>query len=355
MGIVREEFGKTKNNEAVTKFTLENKNGVKVSILDLGAVITNILVPDRDGVFEDICLGYDNVPAYEQNRPAFGAVLGRVANRIAGAVFELNGKKYTLDQNDATNCLHGGLFKYEHCMYETECSEEEDAQSVSFTRLSRDMEQGFPGNVTITVTYTLNDANELMLEYYAVSDEDTVINLTNHCYFNIGKGGHRCKDVYGQDLQIFADYYTPVNDILVPTGEIRPVAGTALDFREPHKIGSRMGEAAKDDSTVEGYDNNFGLNAKEEGEVVKAVVYSDETTGRVMEVFTDFPAMQVYASVVLDDAGGKEGMHYGKGSGICFETQNYPNAVNTPEFPSAVLKAGEEYSRVAIFRFDVME
>lgn len=353
MAIKKEEFGMTKNQEMVTKYTLENQNGMKVTLIDLGAVITNIFVPDRNGVFEDIVLGYDNVAAYEVNGPAFGAVIGRVANRISNASFELNGKKYTLDQNDATNCLHGGYFRYEHCMYQTECTEDETSSSVSFTRLSKDMEQGFPGNLTVTVTYTLNDANELMLEYYAVSDADTVINLTNHCYFNLGKGGHTCKDVYGQDLQLFAEKYTPVSNILVPTGEIRSVEGTALDFRTPHKIGERIGKAVSDESTVPGYDHNIVLNEKEEGEVAKAVIYSDEATGRVMEVYTDCPAMQIYASLGLDAVNGKDGMHYGEGSGICFESHNYPNAVNTPEFPSAVLKAGDEYSRVTVFRFDV--
>lgn len=353
MSIIKEEFGVTGENAVVTKYTLENQNGMKVSLIDLGAVITNIFVPDKDGVFEDIALGYDNVAAYEVNGPAFGAVIGRVANRISNASFTLNGKTYHLDKNDATNCLHGGYFRYEHCMYQTECSEDESSSSVSFTRLSKDMEQGFPGNLTVTVTYTLNDANELMLEYYAVSDEDTVINLTNHCYFNIGRGGHKCKDVYQQDLQILADEYTPANEILVPTGEIRSVEGTALDFREPHKIGSRVGEPAPDESIVAGYDHNFVLREKEEGEVAKAVRYHDETTGRVMEVFTDAKAMQLYASLGLDEPNGKEGMHYGEGSGVCFETHNYPNAVNTKAFPSAVLKAGEEYNKVVIFRFDV--
>lgn len=355
MKLVKEKFGLTKNNNMVTKYTLENQNGMKVSLIDLGADITNIFVPDKEGVFEDIVLGYDDVAGYEVNGPAMGAVIGRVANRISNASFELNGKKYTLDQNDNTNCLHGGYFRYEHCMYEAECFQNEDSAGVSFTRLSKDMEQGFPGNLTVTVTYTLNEANELMLEYYAVCDEDTVINLTNHCYFNIGKGGHKCKDVYDQKLQIFAEEYTPVSDILVPTGELRKVEGTALDFREVHKIGERVGEPTADESMVSGYDHNFVLAEKEEGEVEKAVVYTDETTGRVMEVYTDAVAMQLYASKGLVEPNGKEGMRYGEGSGVCFETHNYPNAVNTPAFPSPVLKAGEEYSRTAIFRFDVMK
>lgn len=354
MGISREEFGVTKEQEKVTKYTLTNQNGMKVSLIDFGAVITNLWVPDREGVLEDIALGFDSIEGYEVNKPAFGAVIGRVANRISNGSFTLNGKQYQLDQNDETNCLHGGNFRFEKCMYQTECAETEGADSISFTRLSKDMEQGFPGNVTVTVTYTLNDANELMIDYYAVSDEDTVISLTNHCYYNIGKGGHKCKDVLNHTLQVFADAYTPVDEILVPTGEIRSVENTAMDFRNPHRIGERIGEAVPDESIVAGYDHNYVL-AKEEGEVVKAAVYSDQESGRVMEVFTDFPGVQVYNAAELDIPNGKENTYYRGYAGICFETQNYPDAVNRPEFPDATLRAGEEYERVAVFRFDVMQ
>lgn len=353
MGILREDFGVTKGKEKVTKYTLVNQNGMKVSMIDFGAVITNLWVPDKDGVLEDVALGFDTVEDYEVNKPAFGAIVGRVANRISNASFSLNGKKYSLDQNDETNCLHGGFSRFEHFMYQAECQEEEGAASVSFTRLSKDMEQGFPGNLTVTITYTLNDANDLMIDYYAVSDEDTVINLTNHCYFNIGKGGHQCRNVLDQTLQVFADAYTPVNEILVPTGEIRPVENTALDFRSPCRIGERIGEAKPDESVVAGYDHNYVLG-QEEGEIVKAAIYSDKDSGRVMEIFTDFPGVQVYTAAELTAENGKENTSYGNFGGICFETQNYPDAVNRPEFPDATLRAGEEYQRTAVFHFDVM-
>lgn len=354
MSIVKEEFGKNSDQQIVTKYTLKNGNGMEVSLLDLGAVITNIMVPDKNGVVEDVALGFDTVADYETNKPGFGAVIGRVANRISNASFTLNGKKYTLDANDETNCLHGGKFRYEHCMYEAEWEEGEEESSITFTRVSKDMEQGFPGNLTYTITYTLSEANELMIEYYAVCDADTVINLTNHCYFNIGPGGHKCKDVLDQDLQLFSDKYTPVDEILIPTGEIRSVENTALDFRTPHRIGDRIGEATPDETTVPVYDHNFVLE-HEKDEVVKAVEYSDKRSGRIMEVYTDFPGMQVYNAAKVDVPNGKDHTHYGAFCGICFETQNYPDAVNISTFPTAVLRAGEEYERVAIFRFSTME
>lgn len=354
VSIKQEKFGVTKDKQVVTKYTLRNQNGMEVSLLNLGAVIYEIIAPDKEGNFENIVLGFDNVADYEVNIPAFGAVLGRYANRISNAAFTLNGKEYKLEQNDETNCLHGGTLRFEHCMYQAECTQGETENSVSFTRISPNMEQGFPGNLTVTITYTLNDANELMLEYYAVSDEDTIINMTNHCYFNIGQGGHRCKDVLEQELQIFADAYTPVNDILVPTGEIRSVEGTALDFREVHTIGERIGVPKEDDSIVEGYDHNFVLNHAKE-EIAKAAVCYDKFSGRIMEVYTDCPGLQVYTSVQLDEPNGREGIHYGVSRGICFETQNFPNAVNIDSFPSAVLRAGDEYETVTIFRFDTMK
>lgn len=354
MGIIREAYGVTKNEDRVTKYTMTNQNGMRVSIIDFGAVITNIWMPDKNGVLEDIALGFGSIEGYEVNKPAFGAIVGRVANRISNASFTLNGKTYQLEQNDETNCLHGGTKRFEKRMYKAECSMEEGADSVSFTRLSKDMEQGFPGNLTVTVTYTLNDANELIIDYYAVSDADTVVSLTNHCYYNIGKGGHKCKTVLGQELQVFSDAYTPVNEVLVPTGEIRSVENTAMDFREPHRIGERIGEPLPDDSIVAGYDHNYIL-IKEDGEIVKAAVYSDRETGRVIEVFTDFPGVQVYTARELSVESGKEDIPYSGFAGICFETQNYPDAVNHPEFPSAVLRAGEEYKRTAVFHFAISD
>ena len=354
MSVSKEKFGVTGKKQTVTKYILQNKNGMTVSVLDLGAVIHEIAVPDRNGIFENVVLGFDKASDYEINVPAFGAVLGRYANRISNASFTLNGREYKLEQNDKTNCLHGGTNRYEHFMYEAECPEDTEESSVTFRRLSKDMEQGFPGNLMVTVTYTLSEDNELLLEYYAVSDKDTIINMTNHCYFNIGPGGHRCKNVLEQDLQIFADAYTPINDLRLPTGEIRPVEGTAFDFRDVHRIGERIGEPKEDDSVVEGYDHNYVLRHRDGG-VEKAAVYSDSRSGRVLEVYTDCPGLQLYSSVLLDEPNGREGLHYGVSAGICFETQNFPNAVNIDHFPNAILRAGEEYRRTTVFRFDILE
>lgn len=353
MSIEKEKFGVTKKGEEVTKYILKNKNGMEVALLDLGAVVTNIIVPDKNGVMEDVVLGYDTVADYEVNEPSFGAIVGRVANRISGASFTLNGVTYPLDKNDETNCLHGGVLRYNHLMYDTECAYGEDGDSITFSRLSPHMEQGFPGNLTVSVTYTLNDANELMIAYYAVCDEDTIINLTNHSYFNIGVKGHQCKNVLNQQLQVFSDTYTPTDVLGIPTGEFRPVKNTAMDFTEIRTIGERIGEPKEDESIVKGYDHNYVLE-NQLGEVKKAAVYSDRVSGRRVEVYTDFPGLQVYTADGLEDANGKNGTVYGNYSGICFETQNYPDAVHIAQFPTAVLKAGEEYERTAVFRFDTM-
>ena len=353
MGILRESFGVNREGGEVTKYTLENHNGVKVALLDLGAVIAEIWVPDKNGVMEDVVLGYDNVSDYEKNVPAFGAVIGRVANRISDGRFTLNGREYVLEQNEYTNCLHGGTNRFEHHMYQAECTEGETEVSVAFSRMSPDGEQGFPGNATIVITYTLNDADELMIEYYAVCDEDTIVSMTNHNYVNLGAGGHRCGSVLNQELQIFADAYTPIGEYLLPTGEIRPVEGTALDFREMHRIGKYIGAQEPGDRMVEGYDFNFVL--RDGDDIRRAAVYQDRNTGRKMEVFTDFPGLQFYSSTQLDDSHGKEGMHYGLFGGVCLETQNFPNAVNRPEFPGIVLRGGDAYEKTAVFRFGLIE
>ncbi|MCD7824678.1 MAG: galactose mutarotase [Clostridiaceae bacterium] len=354
MSIRTEIFGKTKTGETVTKYTLQNQNGMEASFLDLGAIVVNLFAPDKNGVLEDVVLGYDTVEQYEVNKPAFGAVVGRCANRIANASFVLNNEQYKLDQNDETNCLHGGFNRYEHQMYQAEYQEGIGEDSITFSRISPDMEQGFPGELTYAVTYTLNDANELMVQYYAVSDQDTVVSLTNHTYFNIGVGGHKHKDVLDFELQVFSDTYTPLNAIHIPTGELRKVDGTALDFRKPHIIGERTGRETPDDSVVLGYDHNYVLGHGD-GEIVKAAVCRDLSSGRTLEVYTDFPGVQVYTAVELANQEGKDHTSYGSSAGICFETQNFANAVNTPHFPSPILAAGEEYDQISIFRFGVIE
>ena len=355
MSISKSKFGITKDGNEVTKFTLKNINGIEVSFIDLGGVITNIMMPDKDGVVDDIVLGYDNVSDYEINMPSFGAPLGRYANRISNAAFTLNGKEYKLDMNDNTNCLHGGDTRYNRMMYEVEIGTVENGDSITFTRLSPDGEQGMPGNLTVAITYTLNDQNELMVDYYAVGDADTIVNMTNHSYFNLGKGGHKCKNVLDQKVTIYADNYTPVSDILVPTGEIKSVENTALDFREGKCIREGLGDYDKDVKTVTEYDHNFVLNGDDVCGVAKAAKFECSETGRIMEVYTDQPGLQLYTAGTLTTNNSKDGMNYENFCGACFESQNFPNAINTEGFPNAVLKAGEEYNTTTVFRFDIIK
>lgn len=355
MSIQTEEFGYTKSGEKVTRYILTNHNGMQVAFLDLGAVIQSIMVEDRTGTIEDVVLGYDTVAGYEVNVPSFGAPVGRCANRISNGKFELNGKVYTLDQNDGTNCLHGGYLRYNHCMYEVECVTEETSDRISFSRLSPDGEQGFPGNLSLTITYTWNDDNELMIEYQAICDEDTILNLTNHSYFNIGPKGHAGENVLKQEVQIEAEQYNPIGDKMLPTGEFLPVAGTMMDFTTFHSIGDHIGKDDPEAGTLSGYDHNYVLAEHEAGDVIKAATIRDPRNGRVLEVFTDMPGVQFYIAKELVEENGKDGvayMHYG---GACFESQNYPNGINQENFPSPILQAGVEYEATTVYRFSIEE
>lgn len=354
MSISKIKFGVTANGDEVTKYTLKNNNGIEVSFIDLGSVITNLMMPDKDGNIDDIVLGYDTVAEYEVNMPSFGAPLGRYANRVSNAIFTLNGKEYKLDKNESTNCLHGGNTRYNRMMYNAETDVVENGDSITFSRLSPDGEQGFPGNLTVAITYTLNDDNELMIDYYAVGDEDTIVNMTNHSYFNLGKGGHKCKDILDQEITIYADNYTPVNDILVPTGEIKSVEGTALDFRNGKPVREGLGAYDKDEKTVTEYDHNFVLNGDDVCDVAKAAQFVCKETGRMMEVYTDQPGLQLYTAGGLTTENSKDGINYANFCGACFESQNFPNAINTKGFPNAVLKAGDEYTTTTVFRFSII-
>ena len=348
MSISKIKFGVTANGDEVTKYTLKNNNGIEVSFIDLGGVITNLMMPDKDGNIDDI------VAEYEVNMPSFGAPLGRYANRVSNAIFTLNGKEYKLDKNESTNCLHGGNTRYNRMMYNAETDVVENGDSITFSRLSPDGEQGFPGNLTVAITYTLNDDNELMIDYYAVGDEDTIVNMTNHSYFNLGKGGHKCKDILDQEITIYADNYTPVNDILVPTGEIKSVEGTALDFRNGKPVREGLGAYDKDEKTVTEYDHNFVLNGDDVCDVAKAAQFVCKETGRMMEVYTDQPGLQLYTAGGLTTENSKDGINYANFCGACFESQNFPNAINTKGFPNAVLKAGDEYTTTTVFRFSII-
>ena len=349
MKITQKSFGKTKSGEDATLYTVTNSNGMKISFTDFGANIVSIIVPDREGKFEDVVLGYKNISGYEDNKPGFGSLIGRCANRIGGAKFQLSGKVYTLEKNEGVNNLHGGEPAYNRVMYETEIYEEEDMISLEFSRLSPNMEQGFPGNLDITVTYSLTENGELVIEYHGVSDMDTVVNLTNHSYFNLS--GHKSGSVLDHKVWLKSNQFTPTSNDLIPTGEFREVANTPMDFRTLKRIGDNIDDNYEPLNQAGGYDHNYVLDISQD-EVMKVAELEDERSGRVMEVFTDCPGIQFYTSNMLTSVeNGKDGATYGKRTGVCFETQHFPNACNTKSFPSSVLKAGEAYEFVTIYKF----
>ncbi|HHV11737.1 MAG TPA: galactose mutarotase [Clostridiales bacterium] len=352
MKITQKSFGKTAKGEEVTSYTLTNKNGMEVSLINYGANITSILVPDAKGNLADVNLGYEKVAGYEKNAPGFGSFIGRHANRIGGAKFEINGKVYELDKNDGENNLHGGFTGYNKFIYEAECYEDEDMASVEFSRLSPHMEQGFPGNLDVAVTYSLTEANELVIEYLAVSDRDTIVNLTNHSYFNLS--GHNAGSVLDHKVWIKANKFTPTDKQLIPTGELRDVTGTPMDFRVAKKLGQDINSDYEPLVFAGGYDHNYVLDISGT-DVEKVAELIDEKSGRKMEVFTDMPGIQLYTGNFLTpEEGCKAGAVYNKRAGVCFETQYFPNSCNISGFPSCLLKAGKEYDTVTIYKFSVI-
>ena len=351
MGITTKSFGRTTSGEEATLYTMTNKNGMKVSVTNFGANIVEIVVPDRNGSMADVNLGYDSVEKYEINPPGYGSFMGRVANRIAGASFTIGGRRYELTKNDGENCLHGGLKSYNKYTYEAEIIEEDGCVSVEFSRLSPDMEQGFPGNLDLTVSYTLTDDNELVLEYFAVSDKDTIINLTNHSYFNLG--GEGSGTVLNQKVWINADQITTTDSGLIPTGEFTDVEGTPMDFRVMKPIGQDIEADYEPLKQGFGYDHNYVLNHEIPGAVEKVAELYDETSGRCMEVFTDLPGMQFYTANHIGSETGKGGKTYHSRDAVCFETQFFPNTANIESFPGGRISAREEFESSTIYRFSV--
>lgn len=352
MKITQSSFGKTKNGDEAILYTIENSKGMKVTLTNYGATIVGICTPDKNGKVEDITLGYDDVKGYDENGTYYGAFIGRNGNRIGDCKFTINGVEYTLDNNDNGNNLHGGFKGYNNFMYEAEVFEEEDEIAVVFSRLSPDMEQGFPGNLDVEVSYALTEENELVIEYHAVSDKDTVVNLTNHTFFNLA--GQASGSILDTVMWIDADHFTPTNDKLIPTGELRSVEGTPMDFRKPTVIGDRIEEDYEPLKQAGGYDHNYCLNNS--GNDCELVCYAyNKKTGRKLEVFTDLPGMQLYVGNFIDGkVAGKGGYVYKKREGFCLETQYYPDSCNEkPYFKSSVLKAGEEYDTVTIYKFSV--
>ena len=340
------EFGKLPSGETVELYTLKNAKGVEADISTYGGVIVSLKVPDRSGALGDIVLGFDDLKGYLTPPPYFGALIGRYGNRIGHAQFTLDGVTYKLFKNDGDNSLHGGKRGFDKVLWKAKPG---DGQSLELTYLSKDGEEGYPGNLSVTVVYTLTDNNELKIDYSATTDKDTVLNLTNHSYFNLAGQGEG--DILNHQIMINADKFTPVDKGLIPTGELRDVANTPLDFRQAHAIGERIGSDYEQIVLGGGYDHNFVLNRSGDGLSLAARV-TEPKSGRVMEVLTTQPAIQFYTGNFLDGTlKGKGGKVYARRSALCLETQHYPDSPNHPDFPTTELKPGEQYHTTTVYRF----
>jgi aldose 1-epimerase len=345
-------FGKTPEGEAIDLYTLTNKNAVQAAITNYGGAVVSLKVPDRDGKLGDVVLGYDSVDGYVADKNYFGAVIGRYGNRIGHARFSLDGKTYTLAKNNGENTLHGGIKGFNKAVWTAKEIPAKGGQALELTYLSKDGEEGFPGNLKVRVVYTLTDSNELKIEYFATTDKKTVVNLTNHSYFNLAGPGSG--DILGHMLMIEADKFTPVDAGLIPTGELRDVAGTPFDFRKPTAIGARIGANDEQIKLGGGYDHNFVLRRKAGEAMSLAARVTEPTTGRVMEVWTTEPGVQFYTGNFLDGTvHGKGGMAYGKRSAFCLETQHFPDSPNQLKFPSTVLDPGAQYHTETVYKFSV--
>jgi aldose 1-epimerase len=331
-------FG-TADNKPITRFSLTNTAGMQVEIINYGGIVQSIRVPDSNGKFDDVVLGFDTLAEYTAgNVPYFGALCGRVANRITAGRFTLAGQDYSLPTNNGPNSLHGGTKGYDKCVWEAVAT----ADGVCLTLQSADGDQGYPGKLDITMTYTLTEANELVLDYKATTDATTIVNLTNHSYFNLA--GHNAGAIHDHTICIRSSRYTPVNEALMPTGEIASLVGTPLDLLAPHRIGENI-EAAG------GYDHNYILDE----DATVAVRVSEPVSGRIMEMETSEPAVQFYSGNFMDDIAGKGGAVYPKQGGFCLESQHYPDSINQPSFPSTVLQPGETYTHHTLYRFSAAD
>jgi aldose 1-epimerase len=349
---VKKPFGKTADGQPVDLYVLTNKGGAEVSITNYGGAVVSIKVPDRNGKLSDVVLGYDTAEGYVNDKSHFGGIIGRYGNRIAHAQFVLDGKTYTLEKNNGENSLHGGLKGFDKALWEAKTLSAKGAQSLKLSYLSKDGEEGFPGNLKVTVVYTWSDADALQIEYSATTDKKTVVNLTNHSYFNLA--GQGSGDILGHLLTIQADKFTPVNAALIPTGELRDVAGTPFDFRKPTAIGARIEQDDEQLKLGNGYDHNFVIRRLADAVESLATRVVEPSTGRVMEVWTTEPGIQFYTGNFLGGkVPGKGGATYEKRSAFCLETQHYPDSPNKPTFPSVVLEPGALYHTITKYKFSV--
>jgi aldose 1-epimerase len=344
-------FGKLSDGTEIYEYTLKNANGMKASIINYGAIVVSLYTPDRNGKFEDVILGYDNLEGYVGDKSFQGSIVGRYGNRIAKGKFTLDGKEYQLPINDGENHLHGGPNGFFKALWTAEPIENKTDPALKLTYVSKDGEEGYPGTVTITITYTVTKDNELKIDYSGTTDKTTILNPTHHSYFNIS--GDPTKTILDEELMIDADKTTEVGAGLIPTGKLTDVTNTPMDFRKSTKIGARINVEDAQLKLGGGYDHNWVLNNYNK-QVRKTVELYDSASGRLMEVLTDQPGMQFYSGNFLDGSiKGKKGINYKLRTALCLEAQLFPDSPNKPEFPSATLKPGETYRQTTIYKFSV--
>ncbi|NQT08513.1 galactose mutarotase [Candidatus Bathyarchaeota archaeon] len=347
MKVESQDWGETPDGQGVQLYTVVNGRGAAAQITNYGGIVVSLKVPDVDGRLDDVVLGYDTLPEYVDDLSYFGCIVGRYANRIAGGRFTLKGVEHTLTANERWNHLHGGIRGFSKVVWGARAVERGGSAGLGLSYLSRDGEEGYPGNLRADVTYLLTEDDELRIEYEATTDRDTVVNLSHHSYFNLGGGG----DVLNHDLTLYADRFTPVDGELIPTGELRSVEGTPMDFTAPTAIGERIEADYEQLKLAGGYDHNWVLNREGSGLSVAARVHHPGT-GRTMEVSTTEPGVQFYSGNQLPtQIPGKRGRRYGPHRGLCLEAQHFPDSPNRPEFPSTVLKEGETYRQTTVYRF----
>jgi len=338
-------FGRTQTGENVTIYTLTNAHGLRARVMEYGAILVSLEVPDRDGTPADVVLGFDTLESYLKGHPLFGSTVGRYANRIANASFKLDGVEHRLTRNAGKNHIHGGGDKrFDKVVWKGNPFRRDNEVGLRLWHRSADGEEGFPGTLDCFVTYTLTNDNELKIDYEATTDKPTIVNLTNHSYFNLAGAGNG--DVLDHELTIHARWYTPAGEGLIPTGEIHTVTGTPLDFRQPRKIGARIAALTE----TRGYDHNYVLDSSY-GALVPAARAYEPVSGRVMEAHTTEPGMQLYTANGMRGIEGKAGKTYNRHAGFCFETQHFPDSPNKPHFPSTVLRPGQQFHSTTIFQF----
>jgi len=344
-------FGALPDGTEVGLFTLTNDGGIEVSIATYGGIVTSLKVPDRDGRLADVVLGFESLDRYLEGHPYFGAIVGRYANRIGGASFDLDGRVYHLAANNGSHHLHGGMVGFDKALWSAQPRSTPDGPQLELQRVSEDGEEGYPGRLEVSVTYTLNRADELRIDFRATTDQPTHVNLTNHSYFNLA--GAASGEILDHLVYLDADRFLPIDAGLIPTGELRHVGATPMDFRTPVAIGARIERADEQLRLASGYDHTWVLN-REESRLSLAARVLEPTTGRVLEVLTTEPGVQFYTANFLDGSiTGKEGAVYDRRCAFCLETQHFPDSPNRPEFPSTILRPGEVYETTTVYRFPV--